>query len=665
MKFTASFYLPYWMAGIMLFVFVGLSAQKGTKITLHSENNQVIDATSEPIIQYLNGDVKLFHTGTFMYCDTAILRGNELKMRHNVVLMQNDSIKIFCDSLHYSGDSLVAYLYGKIILENGPSKKLYTTFLRYDVDNKIAYYTRNAKLIDGNSTLISRSGRYMLNEKLAYFYKNVKITGDKFELVTDSISYNTENQVSSFLAPVKIVNDSAEIYSERGWFDLDDKKGDFIGNAQYLSGKQSAFSDTISYTDISEQVRLSAINGKSIYYSEKDTANARVIFYDKKNEKFILQGDSWYKSSENEVKGEDIVYDKKTEKFNVKGRSFVSDPPFIIEGEQLAYDKSIKYGKADGYVIWKDTSAKTTIKADHVLYKGEENFMKAHNDTGRPLFISEIDKDSLFMKADTMWGMRKIVERIIIKDKNAQRRSQKNKEKVKPELLAIDSSRIMDDQLISDTLDVDTVASSPKDSLYRAIKGDTIYTGIMDTLDYFIGQKNVRIYKSDLQVVCDSVVYNKRDSIFTFHRQPFIWKDSTQIAGDTIDVFLSNKKISKLVVTSGATLLNTEDMYFFNQIKGRIFTVHFVESKINRLDVDGDAQLVYYLKDDNKAYIGVNTTEAAFMTFLFNDDKISDIRNYREPKSKVLPMKKTDHNSLKVKGFNWNIAKRPKGKDDL
>ena len=105
------------------------------QISIHSEDNQIIDATFLPATQYLNGNVQVYHSGTFMYCDRAVLKGSTLKMYSNVVLLQNDTIKIFADSLHYNGDSLVAFLYGDIILENGPTKKLYTSFLKF-VSNK-------------------------------------------------------------------------------------------------------------------------------------------------------------------------------------------------------------------------------------------------------------------------------------------------------------------------------------------------------------------------------------------------------------------------------------------------------------------------------------------------------------------------------------------------
>jgi lipopolysaccharide transport protein LptA len=629
------------------------------KITIHSENNQVIDRTTDPVTQYLNGDVKIYHSGTFMYCDTAVLRGSDLRMYFNVVLLQNDTIKIFADSLRYNGDSLVAHLYGDIILENGPDKKLYTSYLKYDAKNKIAYYTRNAKLIDKTSVLISKRGRYLLNERTAFFYENVKATGDDFILMGDSLSYNTITQETKFLSPVRIIQDSSNIYSLKGWFDLDDKIGDFIGNAQYLKGVTKAKADTISYNGALDHIILKGDTLLAEYIAEKDTAYAKTIFYNKKSETFTLTKDAYYKGGSNEVKGDQIFYDKVTEKFKVSGRSIVSDPPTIIEADTLDYDKTIKYGKADGHVIWRDTSAKTAIYADHLVYNGNENFMVATNDTLRPMFTTELDGDTLFLKADTLRSFRVIKERLILPDKNAARRAQSTKNKTK---VSVDFSEA---QIVKDTiLDKDSLLIS-QDSLLKNLVTDTIFTGIMDTLDYFIGDNNVRIFKSDMQAVSDSLVFNKADSVFTLFDQPFVWSDSTQIAGDTIDIFLKEKKMDRLTVRNQATILNSTDLKFFNQIQGRFLEAFFRESKIYRMNVDGNAQIVYYLTDKEKAYTGVNTTEASNMTFLLDDNKVTDIRNYVEPKSKVYPMKGIDHETIKVKGFKWNIVERPLNRDDL
>lgn len=676
------FKISHWM---LVFVFFSMmqvvNSQTKQRISIHSENNQIIDATTDPPTKYLNGDVKVFHEGTFMYCDTAVLRDNDLKMYFNVVLMQNDTIKIFADSLYYQGDSLIAYLYGDIILENGRDKKLYTSFLKYDVKNKIGYYTKNAKLLDKTAVLISKRGRYLLNEKKAYFYENVKITDDDFVLVGDSVAYTTTSQRADFLSPVRITKDTSQIYSQSGWFNLETKTGDFIGNAQYLEGKNLAKADTISYDGSKDLIYLKSDTSRSEYISATDTAYAKVIFYDQKNERFRLNVNGWYRGQGNEVKGDEVFYDKITQKFNVVGRSMVSDPPNIIEADTLDYNKAIKFGKADGHVIWRDTAAKTAIIADHVLYRGEENFLRATNDVGKPLFTTEIDGDTLFLKADTLKSFRAIKERLILPDKNASRKSRINKklEMMKDSLSTKLQVPIFNDSLaiqnnetkMQSKLDTlrDKGSEDPieptKDSLNHVVITDTIFTGIMDTIDYFIGDNNVRLYKNNMQSICDSLSFNRTDSIFTLFVDPYVWSDSSQISGDTIDILLKSKKIDKLIVRSEAKILSTEDLIFFNQIKGRFLEAYFKESKIYKMDLQGNAQVVYYMKDEGKAYTGVNLTEASQMTFYFKDNKVTDIRNYISPKSRVLPMKDTDHEGIKVKGFKWNIEKQPKSSSDL
>jgi len=657
------------------------------KITIHSENSQIIDATIEPPIQYLNGDVKVFHSGTFMYCDTAILRDNKIWMYHNVVLIQNDTIKIFSDSLQYNGDIQMAFLYGDIILENGPTKKLYTSYLRYDVKNKIGYYDKNAKLVDQNSTLVSRKGKYLLNENTAFFYENVSITGEDFLILSDSLSYNTKSQVSTFLAPVKITKDTSQLFSEKGFFNLQTKSGDFFDNAQYLKKNTLAKADTITYDGINDVVILKSNVKRSEYISDKDTAYAKTIYFDQKNKVFTLTKDAYYKSDKNEVTGESIFYDQIKDKFKTSGKSVISDAPYIISADQLDYDKNIKFGIADGNVVWRDTSAKTTLIADHVRYRGSENYIKATNDVGRPLFITKMDADSLYMKADTLTSYRSIKEVILYPDKKAARLAKLEKEKVglDKDKLNVDINTENNSDIVAkvtstsrDSTTIDSALVSRKsviisgltdslavDSIMARLHIDTIYTGVFDTMDYFIGDGNVRMYKNDMQAICDSLAFNKTDSIFTLFNTPFVWSDSTQIAGDTIQLFMKNKVIDKLAITENSTIVSTEDDLFYNQIQGKFIEAQFVENKMKTMKVAGNAKIVYYLLDEEKAYIGVNTTESSSMTFLFENNKVLHIKCYKEPNSKVYPMLKANHESIKIKGFKWNITARPLTREDI
>ncbi|MFZ1704737.1 MAG: OstA-like protein [Saprospiraceae bacterium] len=571
------------------------------KFTLHAEDNQIIDARVSPPIQYLNGNVKVFHSGTFMFCDTATIRGSILRMKHNVAMLQNDTIRLFADSMVYNADSLVAYLYGDIIMENG-KKRLYTQKLKYHVGTKIASYDSNAMMVEDSSQLTSKKGVYYVQDKKIKFKENVRVTGTDFVLITDSLGYETETQTTYFLSPTRIKKDTVQLYAEDGWFDINDQKGDFIQNAQYVSGKSRALADTIHYDGLLDLVILSSNGKRSEYISEVDTVYAQKIKYDKKNEFYQLFGDAFYKSKSNEVNGEYVEYNKKIEKFKTLGRGTVSDPPMIITADSLDYSKMNKIGIADGQVIWRDTAANTTIYSDHVRYRGDDHFMLAYNNPGsRPYFTTQVDTTLLHMKADTLKSRRVI-------------------------------------------LLIDSVS--------------------MDTIDYFVGFNKVRVYKDDLQMVCDSIIYNMKDSIFTLFTNPVVWSDTTQITGDTIHFYMKNGSMDRFEIKENGAVINSTDLEYFNQVKGRYMEGFFAKGKINAMKVDGDAEVIYYLQDSEKAYIGVNQSRSSYITFKMDQSKISDIFFYIDVKSKVLPMS-TNHEAIKIKGFKWIKDGRPISVEDL
>lgn len=632
------------------------------KISIHSENNQIVDATTTPPTQYLNGDVKLFHAGTFMYCDTAILRGNFLRMRHNVVMLQSDSIRIFGDSLRYNGDSLIAHLYGNIILENGPTKKLYTTYIKYDVANKIAYYTRNAKLVDGKSTLLSRRGKYDLNAKTAYFYEDVQGQGENFYVVSDSLAYNTDGQKVIFLAPTILTQDTSKIYCESGYYLTGEKRGEFIKNAQYVSGSTKALGDTLTYDGKKDVFGMRSKSKRSEYYTATDTALAYVIAVDRKAEEYMLDGDAYYKSPENQVNGKVVKYNKKTEAFKTIGRALISDPPYLIEADSLDYAKVDKKGEGHGKVIWRDTSAKTVINSDHLFIDQSISKMIAFNNKGgRPSFDADIEGDTFTLKADTLRSFRTIKERIIL-PKILTDREKRAAEKKKQEDVATTDFPAIDTTSMLSLLD--SIPSG--ELLVDTLNTDTIFTGIIDTIVYIVGDNDVRIYKSDLQAIGDSLVINRRDSILTLFDNPFMWTDSTQLSGDTVDIFLVKGKVNLMKARRNAQVINTEDELFFNQTEGDEMQGYFDEGgKLKNMVFEGNAKIVYYILDDNDGYIGVNTKEANKVNYIFKDKKISDIKCYNQTTSKVLPMESTDHEKLRIQGFLWNKSARPNSKEDL
>ena len=128
---------------------------------------------------------------------------------------------------------------------------------------------------------------------------------------------------------------------------------------------------------------------------------------------------------------------------------------------------------------------------------------------------------------------------------------------------------------------------------------------------------------------------------------------------------MKNKKISRLDLNSNALVITSPDMIFFNQIRGNTMTGNFVDNALDELKVTGSSQCIYYMQDDEKAYIGVNQTDCSLMIFKFEAKKIKNIRFYTEPNSTISPIDAVDHEAIKLKGFNWKLEKRPLTMADL
>ena len=199
------------------------------------------------------------------------------------------------------------------------------------------------------------------------------------------------------------------------------------------------------------------------------------------------------------------------------------------------------------------------------------------------------------------------------------------------------------------------------DSFY--LKADTF----IDLADTSLGQKRilnayrgVQAYKSDLQAVSDSMIYNFTDSTIGFYTNPILWTDSNQITGDTIIVFRNQDGLERLEAYKNGFVIEKDFNGFYNQIKGKRLDAFFTKGSIYKVEVDGNGQSVYYAREDSVTYSGVNDVLCGRMTI--NIDTSSRIRTIvfkNKPKATFYPLAKFPKSKSRLDGFKWNAALRP------
>jgi len=216
------------------------------------------------------------------------------------------------------------------------------------------------------------------------------------------------------------------------------------------------------------------------------------------------------------------------------------------------------------------------------------------------------------------------------------------------------------DTIINKALQIAQNGQSVKDS--SAINpADTARTRIVKA------HYNVRLFKSDLQAVADSVYYGMQDSMFRFMGKPMIWAEDSQISADTIYMQIINQQMDYAVLKQNALMVNAvADSLKFNQLKGRQITAFFANNNIEKLFVDGNAEnLIFSVNDKTKRITEMFHDRGGRIKVKMEGKKIIDYITIRKVDQKVYPFKLVTQENEILPGFIWRPQDRPKSKEDL
>ena len=598
--------------------------------------------------QRLVGNVELSQDSIFMYCDSArVIDEVQVYAYSDVTIQQGDSLAAFAEELDYNAETLLAKLRRNVVLTRGETE-LYTSRLDYDLATKLATYHTGGRIVNKDTELRSTHGYYYADQKVIYFRDSVVAIDERFEMRADTLMYDLANERVHFLGPTVIRTDTHTIYCEAGYYDVQLDQAVFARNAQYKSGERLAAADTIRYFGGAREVYF--LEGNA-YVAEGSwqRATAERIQYFRREERFRLEGNAFLRDSTQNVRGDTIAYDQRTDQLDVAGgRPMINAPPMIIEAERVTTDPVTGARRAEGQVYWQDTSANLAIVTESAIYNDETGYLQATGGAGpdfvagllglppdptlgdRPLLISELDGDTLWLVADTLVSVQT--------------------EEADSTFRTYETGR--DSVLIGDSLAVTILTAT-----------DTTVT--VDSVRYLSAHRDVRILKADLQAVCDSLGFNTVDSILTLYDDPVLWQDSSQLTGDTINILFERGSLDRVQLNRRALVLTTPDLVFFNQVKGKLIEAFFDSTSLRRTEVTGNAEAVYYIQDDAAAYIGVNKTACSAMTLDFLRGSVRRIKFLDAPGGKMEPMDAVDHEALKLDGFRWEEKRRPLTVPDL
>ncbi len=448
---------------------------------------------------------------------------------------------------------------------------------------------------------------------------NVVIRQDSTLFYCDSAYINEKDNSFEAFSNVHIkVNDTVDVYGSRMLYEGNTKVAELFDSVKLVDKNTVLTTDHLIYNRISKTAFYDS-DGKIV--NKDNVLVSKQGLYFTKTRIFHFRDEVVLTNPDQETYSDTLIYNTNTETAYFLG-------PTVIRGEN-----SILYG-VDG---WYDTKNDLT-KLDK----------RPRISNGDKIIIA----DSLHYENGTMFGKAmgnvSIIDttrRVIITGKRGEFWDEKGLSYVTDSAVAI-------------TYD-------SRDSLF--MHADTLWLNFDEDRKAQVirAYYGVRYYRKKLQGKCDSLVFDMKDSTIRMYNKPVIWSEKNQLTADSIAIAISGSRADSLMMYNTAFIVSRDSTDTYNQIRGKNMIAYFVKNELARINVDGNAQTIYYVREEDGFLIGVDLAESSNMTIRLKDGEMNSISYKMNVDEDMFPESELTEEQRVLKDFSWQKESRPVDKMDI
>ena len=617
------------------------------------------------------GNASFEHNSTKLLCDTALwnVNTNIIKAIGHVRIIQNRTV-LTSDKLDYFIDDNLAQFRGSVVqLQDKDKNTLRTKDLDYNTKDSVAIFRNGGALRDKDGQIIeSNFGSYDSKTATFSFIGNVNMYTDSVFVKTDNLEFNTQTNIAVFGSGTNAWRGSSMLSASAGWYNRSDEVFLFYRKVHVMTENQEAWSDSLKYykvpnnaelfghCELLDTTRHAAALAGYMYYNDSTslirmTRDPAIIMESKEGDKV----DTVYVGADRLVYwtvprcnvAESEIKDSEKRLEEIGGDPVTAYRQKAAEAARIAAEKARKQleeedpnamgamDRGSGAARRKAATQSGSVQAP----PGTIQSPPAPSGTVQPAAYSRpVPSPILPAPDDGSW---------------------------EPLLPGYSFAPQEPDSLKSSQEGPASMAASP-DSL--SAQPDSVAVADSTKIGFLQGIGNVKVFRKDMQVACDSLAYNDLDSLIRLYRNPVVWNETRrQYSADSIAVVVKDKAIEKASLMSNAFIIVQEDSLgrCFDQIKSAEMLAFFDSTgALRRFDAMGDASGIFYI-EEQKALATVNKFESKMMTAILADGTIQDITYFDGVKSDAYPVVQMKPDEKVLKGFQWQPEKRPKGPQDI
>ncbi len=635
------------------------------------------------------GHARFEHNSTLLVCDTALWNVNQniINAFGNVKIIQNNTV-LSSDRLDYLIDQDLAEFRGTLVqLQDKDKNTLRTKDLDYNTKDSVAVFRRGGALRDKDGQIIeSDDGYYYSKTKTFDFMGNVNMYTDSIFVKTDNLTYNTATNIAVFGTGTNVWKDNNMLSSKAGEYDRNIERFTFTRDVHLLTSEQEAWADTLVFYRIPNNVEMyghvelldttrnmAALAGYVQYVDSlscvtlaRDPAVIAISEQGEKRDTAYIGADTLVLRSFMRFE----VDSSEVEAASVRLKELNVDPVTeyrrkAAEAARAAAEEARKKmaeedPNAAGAVDRGRGASKNAVSAESAAEVSAGNVVGGNRGSSgnggrkKPILPAPLDDDLspelplwsfVHPQAPDSLSRKTLADSLKVAGDSLGIRSDSL-------TVSTDSLAVSDSLTVRDSLAVaDSLALVPKDST---------------KINFIYGIKNVKVFRNDMQVSCDSLAYNDLDSLVRLYHTPIVWNEiRRQYTADSITVIVKNQTIDRASLMSNAFIIVQEDSVSYDQIRGAEMMAYFDSTgTLKRFDAMGGASGVFFIEEDG-TLATVNKFESKMLTATLKEGNIQDLNYFDAVKSDAYPVVQMKKDEKILKGFDWEPDKRPKGPEDI
>ena len=668
------------MAGFPLAAQQKSQQEDSLVVLISAKSAQMVDIEGASYRKVI-GPARFLHNDTYLLCDTALwnVETKIINAWGNVSILQEETV-LTSERLIYLIDEDLAQFRGTLVqLEDKDHNTLRTRHLDYNTKDSVGVFMNGGAMRDKDGQIIeSRNGTYDSKISTFTFETDVNMFTDSIFVKTKDLVYESDLDLATFGRATNVWKDDNMLSSEAGWYDRGIELFFFADNVHVMSDEQEGWCDSLYFNRLTTEIEM--LGNAQVSDTTRNVYGlaGRLEYVDSLAKVTMTRKPAVISQTENPDGTIDTVYMGADKLIYYTLRKCDIDSMVVVDAT-----KRLESLNVDPVGTFRKKAAAEAAKAAEEAAKNDPNYRPKNAGAAKPGASSSgpgpsvPSRPSAPSKTPSPGGsntpMRKPAASAAPPDSVAIAKDSIAKMMVppaspvqeemsaKPDSLAIikeslaeikDSLGVVTDSLmLSDSLSVkDSLLSEP----VEIIPPDTTKIGFLEALG------KVKIFKKDMRVVCDSMLYSDLDSLARLYKEPIVYQEITrQYTADSISLVIEGGGMEKASLMSNAFIAIQEDESHYNQIKGAEMMAYFDEKgALKRFDVLGGANALFYLEENN-ALATVNKAESKMLSATFKEGELQRVYYFEQAKNDGYPVVQLTSEELNLKGFEWQPDKRP------